>query len=64
MPVIDLVNLRAARKDLDELADWLANSPNCEIRDLHSLDLAIALIDDEIRRFERRIDELRPSYTS
>ena len=59
MAVIDLNNCRIAKKELEKLLDWLTRIPMMGMAtnsDFHSLELALDLIDDEIRRFERKLD--------
>ena len=55
MAVIDLQNCRMAKKDLEDLIDWLCRIPMMGMgtnSDFHALELALDLIDAEIRRFE------------
>lgn len=58
MAFIDLNQCRIAKKDLEELIDWLHRIPMMGMAtnsDFHSLELALDLIDDEIRRFENKL---------
>ena len=56
MVIVALITLKTckeAKSELEALSEWLSQSPAGEAYDLTSLDLAINLIEDEIRRFER-----------